>query len=319
MPAPDAGRMTGGAPLPVATQGTVPRPFDGVAADYDARFTDQVLGRWLRETVWERLGAAFAAGDHVLELGCGTGEDAIWLARRGVRVTATDIAAEMLAVASRKAAAAGLSDRITFRRFDFAGQDPRSPMEDAEDSRYRGFVDPPDRRPTADDRRPANPPEPAIPGGGALFDGAFSNFGALNCIGDRRSLAQRLAASLRPGASVVLVLMGRLCPWEIAWHLAVGQPRKAVRRFRPGRPAHVGAGASLRVWYPTPRRLRSELRPWFRDVDTFGIGLLLPPSYLGSLVDRAPRCFAALRTLDGRIAPFSASLSDHYLAVFERR
>ncbi|MFN8447316.1 MAG: class I SAM-dependent methyltransferase [Anaerolineae bacterium] len=40
----------------------------------------------------------------ILELGCGTGEDALYLAGRGVRVTATDASPAMLAVARAKTA-----------------------------------------------------------------------------------------------------------------------------------------------------------------------------------------------------------------------
>ncbi|HEY1015278.1 MAG TPA: methyltransferase domain-containing protein, partial [Herpetosiphonaceae bacterium] len=86
--------------------------FDTVAERYDGDFTSRRLGGWLRAAVWRRLGAAFRPGDRALELGCGTGEDALWLARRGVAVTATDVSPGMLRVAAAKARAAGLADRI---------------------------------------------------------------------------------------------------------------------------------------------------------------------------------------------------------------
>ena len=95
-------------------------PFDVAAASYDADFTETQLARWLRETVQAHLATAFGPGDHVLELGCGTGEDAIWLAQRGVRVTATDVSQSMLNVAQRKAAAAGLTALIDFAAIDLS-------------------------------------------------------------------------------------------------------------------------------------------------------------------------------------------------------
>src|SRR5574341_1364692 len=61
-------------------------PFDAAALTYDEIFTQRRLGSWLREMVRERL--PFQPGDHILELGCGTGEDALWLAQRGISVTA---------------------------------------------------------------------------------------------------------------------------------------------------------------------------------------------------------------------------------------
>ena len=52
-------------------------PFDGVASTYDAAFSDRRLGRYLRGLVREWAGPCFATGSRVLELGCGTGEDAV--------------------------------------------------------------------------------------------------------------------------------------------------------------------------------------------------------------------------------------------------
>ena len=54
-------------------------PFDGLAADYDRSFTASAIGQRMRAAVWRRMDAAFGPGDHVLELNCGTGEDAVYL------------------------------------------------------------------------------------------------------------------------------------------------------------------------------------------------------------------------------------------------
>ena len=55
-----------------------------------------------------------------LDLGCGQGGDAIWLASRGWAVTAADISSAALAIAARNAAAAGLADAITWEHRDLA-------------------------------------------------------------------------------------------------------------------------------------------------------------------------------------------------------
>jgi SAM-dependent methyltransferase len=59
-----------------------------------------------------------------LDLGCGEGGDAIWLARRGWRVTATDISGIALDRAAGHAAAAGVADRIDWQRHDLAESFP---------------------------------------------------------------------------------------------------------------------------------------------------------------------------------------------------
>jgi SAM-dependent methyltransferase len=53
-----------------------------------------------------------------LDLGCGEGSDAIWLAGRGWRVTAVDVSAVALTRAAERAEAAGVADRITWDRHD---------------------------------------------------------------------------------------------------------------------------------------------------------------------------------------------------------
>ncbi|MDL4775953.1 MULTISPECIES: class I SAM-dependent methyltransferase [Thermomonosporaceae] len=57
-----------------------------------------------------------------LDLGCGEGADAIWLARRGWRVTATDISGVALERAAGHAASAGVA--VDWRRHDLGASFP---------------------------------------------------------------------------------------------------------------------------------------------------------------------------------------------------
>lgn len=255
--------------------------FDAAARTYDADFTHTPLARWLRDLV--RSDLPFQAGDHILEIGCGTGEDALWLAQQGIMVTATDASAGMLAEAERKLNAAGVGERVRLQQLDI--------------------------------NRVGAQPVAVQP----RYDGLFANFGVLNCAEDRRALVEYLAGQVGTGGSAVLVVMSPVCPWEIGWHLLHGQIRQAFRRFRSGIEAHAGGGQMVRVWYPSPWRLRRDFAPYFRHVQTTGIGVVLPPSYLNPLVQRAPGVFARLARLERSIGRFSPLLNDHYLMVLERR
>ncbi|MFE1173203.1 class I SAM-dependent methyltransferase [Streptomyces sp. NPDC058773] len=68
------------------------------------------------------------AGDlapgRALDLGCGEGADAIWLAERGWRVTAVDISAVALGRAAEHAAATAAADRIDWQRHDLGSSFP---------------------------------------------------------------------------------------------------------------------------------------------------------------------------------------------------
>src|SRR5262252_5544078 len=77
-------------------------PFDEAADRYDQVFTNSTIGRAQRMSVWEELAKTFHSGDQILEIGCGTGIDASYLAERGVHVLACDSSPKMVAVATRK-------------------------------------------------------------------------------------------------------------------------------------------------------------------------------------------------------------------------
>ena len=57
----------------------------------------------LSQTDWDIIAAIIPEGAHVLDLGCGGGRDAVWLARRGYAVTAVDRLEDALDLARRLA------------------------------------------------------------------------------------------------------------------------------------------------------------------------------------------------------------------------
>lgn len=258
-----------------------PGAFDALAAAYDRDFTNSRLGRLLRSRVWKILDTCFPPGSNVLELAAGTGEDALHLATRGVRVTALDGSGAMVRRAREKARAAGLGERIHV------------------------------------EQRTLQEVSAGDWGNGRRFSGAFSNFGGLNTISRWHPLAKRLAQMVEPGGKVVLVPMGPYCPWELLWHLVHGEPGKGLRRWRQPALASVG-GAQIPIWYPSLRRLKVAFGPWFRHRETRSLGLWLPPSYAGHLLERFPRLFRYLARWEEATSSLSGGWGDHYIAVFER-
>lgn len=69
------------------------------------------------------------APGRALDLGCGEGADAIWLARRGWHVVAVDVSQTALNRAAEDAAAAGVADRIRFERHDLTDTFPEGAFE----------------------------------------------------------------------------------------------------------------------------------------------------------------------------------------------
>ena len=99
----------------------VRRMFNRIAGRYDLLNGMLSLGfdrGWRRKTV-DSLRTI--APRRVLDIAAGTGDMALLLCRRlspSVRVVAADLSEEMMAVGRRKAAEAGLSDRIAFEPQD---------------------------------------------------------------------------------------------------------------------------------------------------------------------------------------------------------
>jgi ubiquinone/menaquinone biosynthesis C-methylase UbiE len=70
--------------------------FDRVASRYDELWTNTDVGRLQREAVWRHIDSLFREGARVIDLGCGTGEDAVHLSEAGVHVSAFDASLEMV-------------------------------------------------------------------------------------------------------------------------------------------------------------------------------------------------------------------------------
>lgn len=263
---------------------TNPTAFDAFAETYDDNFTRSNLGQLLRPRVWQKLSEHFSAGQHILELTCGTGEDAVWLARQSIRVTATDGSMEMVKQVKAKIEAEGVAKQI-----------------EAVQLSLQALIG----------------GQPSVVSG-RQFDGVLSNFGGLNTIGNWRPLAESLAQVVKPGGTLILVPMGPFCPWEIVWYAGHGQVKTAFRRFGRAVSAQIGA-VTIPIWYPSAQRLKADFSPWFSHLSTESLGLWLPPSYLDHFVDKWPKLFAKLNQFEQLIARFTQGWGDHYIIVFQKK
>jgi len=258
-------------------------PFDAIAERYDETFTRSKIGQAQRASVWRELETVFRPGDSILELGCGTGVDACFLADRGVRVVACDNSPQMINVATRRVAECQKDSLV------------RTHLLAAEDiANLRS---------------------------GDAFDGAFSNFGALNCVQNLSPLARNLGVLLKPGATALLCWMGPHCLWEVMWYLGRGDPRKAFRRFRRGGvTARLSEETSIQVHYPSVHLLARTFSPEFQLKSIKGIGVSVPPSYLEPWANRFPHLFGLSVRTDLVLARCFGfrSLADHVLLEFRR-
>lgn len=152
------------------------------------------------------------------------------------------------------------------------------------------------------------------------FDGAFSNFGPLNCVEELSDLAQWLAVRIRPGGVLVFVVMGSACTWEFIWHGLHGDWHTATRRQRGSSFQPKLEAEPITIFYPSPRTLARAFEPYFKRIRQRPLGLLLPPTELYPGLERRPRLLRALYQADSTLCRIGslANFADHYIIELRR-
>jgi len=79
--------------------------YDGAAAEYAAKFADDLAGLPLDRELLDSIRQRAGGGGPVLDIGCGPAQAGAYLAARGARVAGLDVAPGMLAAAAGRHAA----------------------------------------------------------------------------------------------------------------------------------------------------------------------------------------------------------------------
>ncbi len=255
-------------------------PFDELALRYDTEFTHTWTGRMQRNIVWKYLEdkVRLSNSASVLELNCGTGEDAFYLSGKGYKVMATDISDEMIRIAKQK------NNETDVMKPEFEVCDMRSVP-----SRYRN----------------------------RQFDLVFSDFGGFNCLSPEeiKDLSTGLYNLLKPGGRMIIVAMGRRCLWERLYFLYKRKPAEATRRLKKG-PVSVKLGNRYQeTWYYSPGELHKILDDQFELVQVRPVGISLLPSYLDRSLHDKKAIKTVLTTVEKALGRFSilADHADHFL------
>ena len=280
-------------------------PFDKLADVYDSSFCNTTVGRLLRRQTWKDFDEAFATSNFkstqtapILEIGCGTGDDALHLASKHVYVLATDYSQGMLRKARQKCSSNATVPREcqpTFRKLDLR------------DSHYDVSLEPIHK-----------------------FAGAYCNFGGLNNLSpeDIGHLAHELAELIHPGGKVVLVVMGQFCLFETLYYLLKCNFIRAFRRLKRARNAESVARVapntkkqSIYFYSPDFIEMTFADTSQFQVIRTRAIGLTLPPSLWSGSSSRNmhPSLLSFLSWVDSMLSghwPF-LYLGDHFLIEFE--
>jgi SAM-dependent methyltransferase len=210
--------------------------YDAIATSYD----EQVRGDdWMRRVLHAHYARVFRAGQRVLDVGCGTGIDAIALARLGVSVVGIDGSAAMIQRLNEKVADAGLKGLVEARVLRIQDLDTLA---------------------------------------GERFDGAVSAFASLSSLPDLAGFARDAARLVRPGGRLVLHLLNRFSLWELLGYLARRDVTSAARvGHLPRRVFVIGGQPVQHRLYFADEASRGCFATAFRRRDSYSLGALRPP------------------------------------------
>jgi SAM-dependent methyltransferase len=257
--------------------------FDSVAADYDGPRGNNELIQDMRAQMWHWLDASFPAESRLIDLGCGTGLDAVRMGRAGHFVTATDWSPLMVQRTRDRIEREGLTERVQalqvggqeLHRLDCAGR----------------------------------------------YDGVYSNLGPLNCVPDLAAVSRECARLLKPCGKLVFTVIGRLCPWEIVHYIRQGKRARAAVRFARN-VVPVGMNKHT-IWtrYYTPREFYRNFEDHFTLESYRGLCTFAPPPYLTWVREKHPAVYRRLWSLDRLTAgwPLIRAMGDHFLIIMRRR
>lgn len=266
----------------------IPEAAAEMAFSKQAPVFDELYGRnsmisYKRERVRNHVLQFIGPGSSILELNAGTGEDAIYFARMGHRVHATDVSPVMLDYLKEKLSANSDLENVSTELCSF---------NRLENLLHRG-----------------------------PYDHLFSNFAGLNCTPDLGRVLDDLPPLVKTGGFITLVIMPKLCLWELLL-VFKGKFKTAFRRFsgKNGTTAKIEK-KFFHCWYYNPSFIQHRTRDSFECVQTEGLCSLVPPSYFDDFDRKNPKLFRLLSKAEkkfGRSWPWK-NVGDYYIITLRKK
>lgn len=258
---------------------TVSKAFSRQSSLFDDIYENNSITLWMRNRTRGEVLKYLREGDEMLELNCGTGIDSLFFAAKGCKVFATDNSEGMLSVLEKKIAASRMSN-IHTARCSFNNLPQLS---------------------------------------GRQFDYIFSNFSGLNCTDNLVKVLKDVDSLLKPGGYFTLVIMPKVCPWELVMLLR-GRFKLALRRFKKeGAKAHI-EGVYFDCYYYNASYVRKYVPAHYSLCSLKGLASLVPPPSLEYFPSKYPRLYAALQRMENAVwdkFPFN-SWCDQYIITMRK-
>lgn len=263
----------------------VSEAFDSAAEEYDFTISHNFINRWIRRRSIDELLRYVKPDDILLEIGCGTGTEAIEISEMVHKIIATDISENMIEILRKKVRSRGIDDRILPVRI---GASRISRV-----SEFTGVTK-----------------EVRV---------AYSFNGALNCEPRISEFPAELSKVLRDSGYFICSVRNTLCLSEAMSHAAALQFDKMAPRKKQPLIVSVG-GMDIPSTYYSPARFANFFSGCFQLKRIVGLPAILPPAYLSDYYLKLRRLIA-LERIESMVAPHFPfnRYGDQTLFVFQKR
>jgi ubiquinone/menaquinone biosynthesis C-methylase UbiE len=258
--------------------------FDSASEEYDYTISHNYINSWIRKRSINELHRITMTADVLLEIGCGTGSEAIQISKQVRRIVATDISEKMLDLLKRKVKAKRLDHKVLAVR-----------VKASEISTIKDL----------------------LPEGSVRVVYSFN--GALNCEPDIHKVPGELSKIMQEDGYFLCSIRNTLCLPEALSHSLILQFDKMAARKDQPTMVSVG-GMDIPAFYYSPSRFATIFRPHFRVRKMIGLPAFLPPAYLSDYYLRTGKARLILEKLESVLGgrfPFNR-LGDQTLFVFQR-
>lgn len=237
--------------------------FNNQSAFFDELYSNNIIIQYKRERVRKHVLQFLKPNSNILELNAGTGEDAVFFAKLGHHVHATDISTGMQE---------RLREKINKNQLTVHVSNEICSYTELGSLKNKG-----------------------------PYDLIFSNFAGLNCTGELEKVLDSFDNLIKPGGFVTLVILPNFCLWE-SLLIFKGKFKTATRRFfsSNGRKANID-GHSFKCWYYTPEFIIRNLKDKYRLVELEGLCSIVPPSYIENFAEKHPKVYTYLTEKENKL------------------
>lgn len=257
--------------------------FSSYAANYDTDFSNTEIGKLQRSRVWFFLERNLEGKPlKILELNCGTGIDAMWFAKKGCNILATDISPEMVNRAAENTLA--FKDKVKTITCDC-----RTILEVT---------------------------------GKEKFDIVFSNFSGLNCLAhaELSDLSNSIKNVLKPDGKFIACFFGTKCWWEKLYFFFKFNFKEMNRRKDKKAVQVKIEDEAFTTWYYSTSTINKIFSNNFMLRDKMPVGIFIPPSYLNSFFRKFPFVLKILYKMECVFSfPFLSNYADHYVVCLTQK